>query len=471
MSFLLSYSNYFPHFQIEEKILSPKFGKKGKRSVCYVDEDIITLAYEAAKQCLTNHQSSINNHQSDIGAVFFATTTPVFKNRYHASFLADLLELPKEILALDFGSTSRAGTDALLFANQLIDAGVHKNILVVASEIHFPEVGEEARNSFGHAACAILLGKENGIAEIKSVQSFSGNIAEEFIYKNTSVKLDPRFSRDEGFKTNIKSALGKSKINPKDIDAVILNSLYAKLAGGIFFKAGFSEEQFAKDNISFHSGYTGVCHALLQLNNTIESGKKNILLFDYFNGTNVFKIEKTFSSLSKEDSTPSLSPLGRAGEGLSYHDYLTVRKVCDFNSLTYKSSEMFSSEMMNEREKETIIWLKGFECAECKTIYFIKSARCKKCTCNQFSLKKLQEKGTVFSLTKEFYFPHSFAPITMAIIDLDGGGRVTVQMTDDMYMEEKNKIQIGSRVKLVVRKMMENGAKSDYFWKGKIIHN
>jgi uncharacterized OB-fold protein len=113
--------------------------------------------------------------------------------------------------------------------------------------------------------------------------------------------------------------------------------------------------------------------------------------------------------------------------------------------------------------------LKGYECDNCKTVYFIKSARCKHCKGATFSSKKLQRTGTAYSLTREHYFPSSFPPITMVVIDLDGGGRVTLQLTDDMYLEEKNKVFIGSKVKLVWRKMVENGAKPDYFFKAKAL--
>jgi hydroxymethylglutaryl-CoA synthase len=457
MSNMQSYGYYLPQYKIEENILAPQFGRKGKRSVAYVDEDIITLAYEAASNCLKDNKT--------IDGLFFATSSPVFQKRYHASFLADLLNLPNEITALDFGSTPRAATDALLLAHQLVDAGSHKNILVVAADMIFPSVGDESKNSCGHAACAILVGSDKGIAEIKFAGSYSGGIAEEFIYKNKNINLDSRFARDAGLKSNVKSALEKIKINPANFDAVIMNALYSKLTSGIFLKAGFSENQFAKDNISSNSGYTSVCHALLQLIDAIENNKKNILLFDYFNGTNVLEIKCSDTAQIKGELSQSLLH----STALSYHEYLTLRKAGDFDDAKYNSVEMFSSEMMNEREKETLIYLNGYECTECKTVYIIKSARCKKCHNTKFELKKLERTGTVYTLTKEYYFPHSFPPITMAVIDLDNGGRVTLQMTDDLHTEEKNKIQIGSKVKLVLRKMMENGAKPDYFWKAKLL--
>ena len=423
------------------------------KSVCFSDEDIITLAYEAATNCF-----SILNSQID--GILFATSTPVFHNRSHASFLADLMNLPQGILAMDFVNSSRCGTDALLLANDLIASGKYKNILVVSSDVAFPEIGKELSTPFGHAACAILLSSEKGIAEIVSARSFSSSLAEEFTYKGSNVQNDPRFSRDAGFKTNMTGSLKKFVSAPKSFDAIILNSLYARMAGRIFFKAGFDEKQFAKDTLASKIGNTGATHAVLLLINELENGKKNILLADYTNGTNFFEIKSTATVKEKtlQNKLDSFEPV------LSYQDYLLLRKAGNFDSMRYETKEMFSSEMMQEREKETLLYLTGMKCDKCGTIYYLKSARCKKCKTDKFSKVQLSKNGSVYTFTHEHYFPASFPPITMAVIDLEGGGRMTVQQTDTMY-PENNKMGMGSKVKLVLRKMIENDAKPNYFWK------
>src|ERR1035438_9333244 len=201
MSSIISYGYYFPNYQVADKVLNPN-GRNGKHSVSYVDEDIITLAYEAANKCLENQSVKID-------AVFFATTTPIFENRYHASFLANALDLGENITVLDFGATPRAGTDAMMLAHQLIDAGVHENILVVVAEIDYPEIGEEDKSYFGHAACAFLIGnkKTNVIGEIKYARSFSASVAETFSYKGKKIALDARFGREAGFKNNMQHCL------------------------------------------------------------------------------------------------------------------------------------------------------------------------------------------------------------------------------------------------------------------------
>jgi len=171
VSYIASYKVSLPKFTIEDNILHPG-GKGNKHSISYVDEDIITLAYAAA--C---------NLDSDVDAVLFATTTPIFKDRYHASFLADLLGISEGIMAIDLGTTMRCGTDALMLANASVNSGQCKKVLVVASNLQFPAIGKEVNTPFGHGAIAMIISKDKGVAEISNTSSFSSSLAEDFHYK------------------------------------------------------------------------------------------------------------------------------------------------------------------------------------------------------------------------------------------------------------------------------------------------
>ncbi len=447
MSYITSYGLYFPAFKIQSNILNP-LGRKNEHSIAYVDEDIITMAFEASSNCLTNYTEKID-------AILYATNTPVFNNRYHASHLAGLLNIGENILALDFCQTNRSGTDALLLADKLVNSKQYKNVLVVASNQSFPQIGKEHETPFGHAAVALIVSETKGFLEIQNTKSYSISYAEEFEFKNQSISFDPRFSRTNGFQSCFKSAI--ADVDTKTISAFIINSTYAKAAIGDLKKLNIdTEKQTLPDKLIPSVGYTGAAHALLRLIFAAEQKSKNIALIDYNNGINLIQ----FSILDSVAFTPHTYHYIK-----TYQDYLRIRKSSNFNSLKYQTIDMFSSEMMNEREKEQLLYLNGIECNECKTVYLIKMAQCKKCKCKNFSLKKLNHTGVVYTCTKEFYFPSSFAPINMVVIDLDGGGRITVQLTDDMYAEQKNNLQIGAKAKLVLRKMMENNRIPDYFFK------
>ena len=132
MSYIKKYGVALPHYRISDKVLHPRLGRKGKHAVCYTDEDIVTLAFQAAE-----------NVCDEVDALLFATTTPVFKDRYHASYLADMLGLKEGILGLDMGTTSRAGTDALVLAERLLRSESHQNILIIAADVYYPSIGEK----------------------------------------------------------------------------------------------------------------------------------------------------------------------------------------------------------------------------------------------------------------------------------------------------------------------------------------
>lgn len=452
MSFIKKHNIALPEFRISNKTLHPRLGRKGEHAICYTDEDIITLAYQAA--------SGIKSLEP-IDAILFATTTPVFKNRYHASYLADMLGIDNGILALDLGTSSRAGTDALLLADKLIKSGVHKNILVVAAEVYYPEIGKEIRAAFGHAAVAMIISAEEGIAEITDAISYSSALSEEFEYKGESVQYDARFARTEGFKKNLGLAIKESNFDASNFNQAILHSPYAKIAFGQLKKAGFDlESQLMQDSLSMEIGNTGACHGLILLIKAIESSEGNTILFDYLNGTNVIQLSCDKSSMTNDqlsnDQYTSIE---------TYQDYLQLRKQGKFTGSGYKGIEMFSSEMISEREKDTLLRLKGNKCDSCGTIYYMKAARCNACKSDKFSEVQLSKSGTVYSMTSEYYFPNSFAPTNMVVIDLDGGGRMTVQQTNDMFPTDDNIVKIGDRVNLVLRKMMENDKKPNYFWK------
>lgn len=456
MSYIKKYGVAFPEFRISDKTLHPRLGRKGQHAVCYTDQDIITLAFDACQNITEN-----------IDAILFATTTPVFKSRYHASYVADMLGLKQGILAIDLGTSSRAGSDALLLADKLLKSNDYKNILVIAAEVYYPPIGKEIRTSFGHAAVAMVISSDTGIAEIKNTKSYSSALAEDFNYKGEEIQYDARFARTEGFKNNLGLALKSSNIDAEKINQVILHSPYAKIAFGQLSKAGFNlEKQLMKDTVANEVGDTGVCHSLFLLISAIENGQGNIVLFDYLNGTNVIEI-------SRNDCQPELvegqSFNHQSTDIETYQDYLLLRKQGKFSGRGYESIDMFSSEMISEREKDSLMYLKGHECEKCGTVYYMKAARCNACHHTEFKLKQLEKTGTVYSVTSEHYFPNSFAPTNMVIIDLDGGGRMTVQQTDDMFPTESNTINIGDKVELVLRKMMENDKKPNYFWKCKKI--
>lgn len=473
MSTILDYGISLPRHRVDNSVLHPVQGaKKGKRAVIFSDEDIITLAYAAGTECLDSSCAASGSSPGALGvdAVLFASTTPVFTHKYHASFLADLLALPTGVLAMDFTGSVRSATDALVIADQLLQTPDYRKVLLLAADAHFPAIGKELSTSGreGHAGCALLLGTDGGMASIAACRSYSNSITEEYTYKDKAIQLDARFGREAGFLSGIalalKDFLAREGLKPEEIASVILNSIHARSAAGLFHKAGFdAEKQFFLDRVQAQTGITGVCHPILLLVHALQKQAGTVLFLDYYNGTNAVLLRNPGHAPAADRALDAR--LSAAASIESYQDYLVLEKYGNAASLQGGRQEIFSSDIMLEREKDNIIHLKGFSCLKCGTVYLMKAQRCNACGNTDLEPRMLSTHGTVFTFTQEHYFPSAFPPVTMAVVDLDGGGRVTLQMTDELHPAQLDESFIGTRVRLVLRKMIENDMKPNYFWK------
>src|SRR5690606_29975294 len=82
----------------------------GERAMANWDEDSVTMAVEAARDCLAGAD------RTRIASVFLASTTMPFEDRQNAGIAAAALNLPEEVATLDIAGSQRAGTSGLLAA-------------------------------------------------------------------------------------------------------------------------------------------------------------------------------------------------------------------------------------------------------------------------------------------------------------------------------------------------------------------
>src|SRR5262249_55577385 len=84
---------------------------KGERAMANWDEDVITMAVEAARGCLGARERA-----RVVGRVALASRSLPFLDRQNAGIVKEALNLPDAVAALDLCGSQRAGTSALLDA-------------------------------------------------------------------------------------------------------------------------------------------------------------------------------------------------------------------------------------------------------------------------------------------------------------------------------------------------------------------
>ncbi len=190
---------------------------KGERTMANWDEDSVTMAVEAGRDCLTGIDRNI------VAGIYMASTSFPFQDRQNAGIVADALNLSTRIQTLDISSSQRAGSSALLTALQSIHSA-EGPILVSASEKRRTRAASPLELTTGDGAAAVLVGEGEPIARyigghteaVDFVDHFRGE-GETFDYS-----WEERWVRDEGYMkiapNAINNLLDKVGVSAQDID-------------------------------------------------------------------------------------------------------------------------------------------------------------------------------------------------------------------------------------------------------------
>src|SRR5262249_35498982 len=122
------------------------------------------------------------------------------------------------------------------------------------------------------------------------------------------------------------------------------------------------------------------------------------------------------------------------------------------------------SNIAEARELQQDVRLYGSRCQACGLVQYPQARVCLGCKRREaLEPVKLSKTGTIFTFTVDHLAANLDHPMGMAVVDLDGGGRVYVQMTDCTPDE----VRVGAPVELTFRRLHEGGDNYNYYWKAR----
>ncbi|HAJ45767.1 MAG TPA: 3-hydroxy-3-methylglutaryl CoA synthase, partial [Alphaproteobacteria bacterium] len=240
---ITAYGAYLPRLRLQRKAMALAHAwanpgilaqGKGERTMANWDEDAVTMAVEAARDCLPATTDPIAGRQT-IDALYFASTTMPFADRQNAGIIASALTLSENLTVSDITGSQRAGLAALKAGLSAAAAGSAKAPLVAAGDRRKTRAGAAQEFQFGDGAAAFCLGTENVLARylggasvtVDFIDHFRGE-GEDFDYN-----WEERWIRDEGFSKivpqAVKAALAKAGVAAGDVAHFILPCPFPKL--------------------------------------------------------------------------------------------------------------------------------------------------------------------------------------------------------------------------------------------------
>jgi len=155
MAGIISYGACIPLWRLSRDAIGRAWESAwtgGESSVANNDEDTVTMATEAAIDCLAGLR------WEQVDGSHFASMTAPYKEKECSTLAAMAADLKPEVNTADLGSSLRVGTAALRAVLDAVAGGCASQILVGASDcrIGYPRSNHE--QIFEDAAAALLVG-------------------------------------------------------------------------------------------------------------------------------------------------------------------------------------------------------------------------------------------------------------------------------------------------------------------------
>ena len=474
---IASYGAYIPRYRLNRKTIFANMGlfnsatagvARGEKAVANYDEDCVTMAVAAAQDCLNGHE------REKVGGLSLSSTTVPYLERQNAAICAAALALREDIRAADFGASLKSGTTALIYACDAVKSGDIENFLVCAADSRQGKPGSSMEHTFGDGAAALVVGRNDVIAELKGSYSITSDIAD---YRRTQEERftrgwEERWIRDEGYGKIIPKAvaglLEKYGLQIDDFAKVVISCPVAGALRGICKKLGIEPTQL-QDNLMNSVGDTGSALSLMMLVAALEEAKAGdkIMVIGYGNGSDALFFEVTDQIEKARDRMGIKGHLEQKEELDNYAKYLVYRNLIPVEiGIRGEETPPIRLSLMH-REGRTLTSLCGSRCKVCGTPQYPRQRVCINPECGAIDQMEdyyfYDKVGRIKSFTGDSLAFSIDPPATYGLIDFNEGGRLYLDITDC----DLDSLEVGTPVKMSLRRRYADKRRGiyAYFWK------
>jgi 3-hydroxy-3-methylglutaryl CoA synthase len=439
-------------------------GLPGERAVASYDEDSLTMAVAAARNCLKNTNKKVD-------AIYFASTTAPYKEKQSAALMAAVLSFA-EIQTMDFSNSLRCGTSALSAALNAVNSGAAETVLVVAADMRLFHPKSAQEMTSGDGAVALLVGKEDVIAEIEWFDSYCDEIQDVWRIEGEQFlrTAEDRFVQDLGYARVVRNSVGKSlkkrQAAPGQFKKLCGNFTDPKSIGRVAAKLGFNPEEQLQAELNTGVGDTGTAMALMNAAQALEGlcPDQSVLVASYGNGCDVLSIKATEKMRDYKPAKSIASQIETKIMMSSYSKYLIWRGLVDVAQTPRPPlAERQPTPSAQWREVKGELTLSGTRCQECGTPQYPPQRVCMICKTKDkmdlYNFNRIPAKVVTFS--NDYIMETLDSPVTTTVVDFEGGGRMICDMTD----RKLDEAVVGMEVEMTFRKLYSVGGINNYWWK------
>ncbi|MGD2186231.1 MAG: SDR family NAD(P)-dependent oxidoreductase [Desulfobacterales bacterium] len=474
---ITSYGAYIPRLRLERMAIFQAMGwfapalmmvAQGERSMCNWDEDAITMAVAASRDCLRGQD------RQELDALYLASTTQPFADRQNAGIVSAALNLKDDLITADYTSSQKASTTAMVTALESVKSGEINRILVTAADRRETKAAYFYEMWFGDGAAALMVGDSDIIAEYKG----SYSVAHEFVdhYRGADQKYDymweERWARDAGYGRIIPEVVNglfeKLGITMDDVDRLVYPCIFRRDHRNIAAQLGATSEKLV-DNMHEVCGETGTAHPFMMFISALEKARPGdrILMIGFGQGANALLFEVTENITQLAERNGVAGSLANKKTINNYLKWLKFRDLIQTEMGIRAEAPTQTATTVLWRKNKMILGLVGGKCKRCGTPQFPKMDVCVNPACGAFHSQEDYEFADVPARVKTFTADMLSVsvdpPAIYGMVQFEGGGRLAADFTDC----ELDDLKVGLPVQMAFKRKAVDKERGfvNYFWK------
>ncbi|UCE73831.1 MAG: hydroxymethylglutaryl-CoA synthase [Methanomassiliicoccales archaeon] len=334
---IVSYGAYVPRFRIKPHEIAEVWGVDGEsmskglgiksKSVPGPDEDVITIAVEAARIAL----SRIDIDTSDIGSIYVGSESHPYAVKPSATIVAEAIGATPDLTAADYEFACKAGTAAIQTCSGLVGSNAIRYGMAIGADTSQGAPGDALEYTASAGGAAYIIGRENVIAKINKTYSYTTDTPD--FWRREGEKYPSHGGRFTGepayFKHILSCANNLMEIvgtKPSDYDYAVFHQPNGKFPVSAAKKLGFSKEQVSCGLLTPVIGNTYSGAVLIGLAAVLDVAKPNdrIMMVAYGSGagSDSFDISVTdeIKTFNRNDSN-TVSSIIQNHKFVSYATY------------------------------------------------------------------------------------------------------------------------------------------------------
>lgn len=463
MAGLIAYGAYVPYRRLKRSAIAAALGGvagRGSRAVAAYDEDPTSMAVEAARTAMRSLPSVRPQR------LLFATSNPPYLDKTNANVMHAALDLDPSVFAVDMIGSVRSGVGALMFA-----AESETPAMALLADVRTGLPGGTDERDGGDGAAAFIFGPQGEAPAIAEVLSHAST-TEEFLDRwrvpsaPASRLWEDRFGEhaygrlaDDAFA----DALERAAITTGDVDLLVVAGTHNRAVRAFGGRAGVT--RIASDRTQ-EIGNTGTAQAGIMLADVLDDAqpRRTIAVVVLADGATAIVL-RTTDAIAGYRASPTVGEQVACGDdSVPYATFLTWRGFLT-REPPRRPDPVPPAAPPTLRNAHYKYGFVAHHCTDCGMLHLPSVRVCVNCKVidHMAPVPMADMLGTVATFTIDRLAFSPSPPVVAAVVDFDGGGRFSCELTD----VDPDAVAIGDRVEMTFRRFATSNDVHNYFWKAR----